>query len=432
MVIRMTKIFELLKHLAPEGVLKRSLWEVTIWDKKFNGVEKTKQKTNIEFRHVSAELLKTMSNVGQVKLLSTGNFEGWTTEEIAGNYLNNSEVISIPSGGTANIKYYSGKFVDSGNILAVSSDKNSFSLKYVYYWLLNNNSIIQNYFRGSGVKHPDMKGILELMIPIPPLEIQNEIVRILDNFSKLEAKLEAELEAELEARTQQYEYYRNKLLDFSNGFVGVPKIDKMIKEFCPEGVNRFIISDVFEFRNGYTPSKAKSEYWDNGTIPWFRMEDIRKNGSILNDSIQKVTILAVKNKPFPKNSIIVGTTATIGVHALITVDSLANQQFTYLMLKKEFNSRVSIKYFYYYMYIIDLWLQNSVTKNGFALVNTNNFKKIEIPLPPLEIQNEIVKILDSFSELVTSISEGLPAEIKARKQQYEYYRNKLLNFEEQQ
>ena len=201
------------------------------------------------------------------------------------------------------------------------------------------------------------------------------------------------------------------------------KIDKLIAELCPNGVNFFIISDVFEFRNGYTPSKAKSEYWENGSIPWFRMEDIRKNGSILNDSIQKVTTLALKNKPFPKNSIIVGTTATIGVHALITVNSIANQQFTYLVLKKEFYNIVNIKYFYYYMYLIDTWLKNSITKNGFATVNNNNFKKIKIPIPPMEIQDDLVKILDSFSELEAE----LEAELEVRTQQYEHYLRKMFD-----
>lgn len=73
-------------------------------------------------------------------------------------------------------------------------------------------------------------------------------------------------------------------------------------------------------------------------------------------------------------------------------------------------------------------VKKSVTKCGFAIVNTKNFKKLEIPIPPLEVQNEIVRILDNFSEYVTSISQGLPAEITARRKQYEYYRNKLLTF----
>lgn len=102
------------------------------------------------------------------------------------------------------------------------------------------------------------------------------------------------------------------------------------------GINWKMLSEVFDIKNGYTPSKANKEFWKNGTIPWFRMEDIRENGRILNDSIQHITPQAVKGgKLFPANSIIVATTATIGEHALITVDSLANQRFTFLSKKSE-------------------------------------------------------------------------------------------------
>lgn len=87
------------------------------------------------------------------------------------------------------------------------------------------------------------------------------------------------------------------------------------------------LSDVFDIKNGYTPSKNVPEYWDNGTIPWFRMEDIRLKGGILSDSIQHISPEAVKSSGlFPANTIIVATTATIGEHALVIVDSLANQQ----------------------------------------------------------------------------------------------------------
>lgn len=89
------------------------------------------------------------------------------------------------------------------------------------------------------------------------------------------------------------------------------------------------MSEIFEMKNGYTPSKAVTEYWENGIIPWFRMEDIRKNGRILSDSILHITPQAVKGgKLFHANSIILATTATIGEHALIIADSLANQRFT--------------------------------------------------------------------------------------------------------
>ena len=93
------------------------------------------------------------------------------------------------------------------------------------------------------------------------------------------------------------------------------------------------ISEIFHLRNGYTPSKSKNEYWQEGTIPWFRMDDIRQNGQILDDSLQKISESAVKGeKLFPANSILIATSATIGEHALVTVPHLANQRFINLSL----------------------------------------------------------------------------------------------------
>src|SRR5699024_5452817 len=105
------------------------------------------------------------------------------------------------------------------------------------------------------------------------------------------------------------------------------------------------IDEIFHTKNGYTPSKRKKEFWTNGTIPWYRMEDIRENGQILSDALQKVSESAVKGgKLFPANSIIVATSATIGIHALITEPFLCNQRFTCLSLKKEFVDKFEIKF----------------------------------------------------------------------------------------
>lgn len=187
------------------------------------------------------------------------------------------------------------------------------------------------------------------------------------------------------------------------------------------------MSEVFEIKNGYTPSKSKPEYWTNGTIPWFRMEDIRTNGRILEDSIQHITPEAVKGgRLFPANSIILATTATIGEHALIIADSLANQQFTNLSIRKSLVGELDMRFFFYYMFIVDEWCKNNTNTSGFESVDMVKFKKLQIPIPPMEEQQRIVAILDKFETLVNDISEGLPAEIAARRQQYEYYRDKLL------
>ena len=103
------------------------------------------------------------------------------------------------------------------------------------------------------------------------------------------------------------------------------------------GVEWRAVNEVFHLRNGYTPSKSNPEYWENGNIPWFRMEDLRSKGGILNTSIQTVHESGIKGSLFPANSIIMATTATIGEHALVTVDYMSNQRFTNFTLKEGFS-----------------------------------------------------------------------------------------------
>ncbi|GAA7471869.1 hypothetical protein MMM100_09700 [Helicobacter pylori] len=203
------------------------------------------------------------------------------------------------------------------------------------------------------------------------------------------------------------------------------KIERLLQTLAPKGVEFKTLEEVFEIKNGYTPSKKNPEFWEKGTIPWFRMEDIRENGRILKDSIQHITPKALKGKKlFPKNSIIISTTATIGEHALLIVDSLANQQFTFLSKKANYNLALDMKFFFYQCFLLGEWCKNNTNVSGFASVDMTAFKKYKFPIPPLEVQQEIVKILDAFTELNTELN----TELKARKKQYEYYREKLLTF----
>lgn len=204
------------------------------------------------------------------------------------------------------------------------------------------------------------------------------------------------------------------------------RLEELIQQLCPNGVEFKPLEEVFELKNGYTPSKAVPEYWVNGTIPWFRMEDIRQNGRILSDSIQHITPEAVKGgRFFPANSIILATTATIGEHALIIADSLANQQFTNLKIRKSLSNKMDMKFFFYYMFIIDEWCKKNVHNGGFASVDMDKLKKLEIPLPPIPVQEEIVRILDTFTESTNNLKE----QIQTRRKQYEYYRDQLLSLE---
>ena len=249
------------------------------------------------------------------------------------------------------------------------------------------------------------KRFATIEIPIPPLSVQSRIVEILDKFTSLEA--------ELDCRKRQYIYYRERLLDFSQN----------------KNIQWKKLGEVFITRNGYTPSKSNPEYWEGGTIPWYRMEDIRENGRILSDALQHITPKGVKgNRLFKADSIILATSATIGEHALITTKALANQRFTNFEIKEDFKEKLLPKFVFYYFYVIDDWCKNHIYIGNFPSVDVEQVKKMDFPLPPLSVQQRIVEILDKFDTLTNSISEGLPLEIQLRRQQYEYYREQLLAF----
>lgn len=429
----MSKLQELINKLCPNGVEFKPIWSLTTWDKKFKGVDRKMQPNVISYPYVLANIFDEIEDSsGDVKLLTTGigGAERWTTEEKAGANLCEGEIIAIPWGGTPNVKYYNGKFVTADNRIATSNDTTVLHNKFLYYWLNNNIDLISKTYRGAGIQHPSMLDVLNIMIPIPPIEIQEEIVRILDSFSDYAA----ELQAELQARKQQYEYYRNLLLTFNPSAYGCGTDDEQKDGVTIWGGHNYKIQwkklgEIFEMRNGYTPSKNKPEFWEGGTIPWFRMDDIRENGRILSDSIQHITPSAIKGKGlFEANSFILATTATIGEHALIIADSLANQQFTNLKVRKSLSNLLVTKFIYYYMFIVDDFCKRNTNVSGFASVDMDKLKRMPFPIPPLELQEKIVAILDRFETLVNDLTNGLPAEIAAVKDQYEYYRNKLLTF----
>lgn len=203
------------------------------------------------------------------------------------------------------------------------------------------------------------------------------------------------------------------------------RIDDLIAEHCPSGVEFLEIQDLFTLKGGYTPSKSDDSAWSDGTVPWFRMEDIRDNGRVLSDSIQHISESAIKGgRLFPANSILVATSATIGEHALITVPHLSNQRFTSLALKAAHTDHFDIKFLFYYCFVLDEWCKNNTTTSSFSTVDMAGFREFRFPQPPLEVQREIVRVLDRFTELEAE----LEAELRARRRQYAYYRDSLLTF----
>ena len=405
----MSKLQELINKLCP------------------NGVEFKKLKELAEIGTGSSDKKDANMNGKYPFFVRSKNIEKHNAFEF------DEEAIIIPGeGGIGDIFHYiKGKYALHQRVYRIHFTCDSINVKFTYYYLFAHfKSFIMKKAVSATVTSIRKPMIEDFFLPIPPIEVQEEIVRILDSFSDYAA----ELQAELQARKQQYEYYRNLLLTFNPSAYGCGTDDEQKDGVTTWGGHNYKIQwkklgDVFEMRNGYTPSKNNPKFWVGGTIPWFRMDDIRENGRILSDSIQHITPSAIKGKGlFEANSFILATTATIGEHALIIADSLANQQFTNLKVRKSLSNLLVTKFIYYYMFIVDDFCKKNTNVSGFASVDMDKLKRMPFPIPPLELQEKIVAILDRFETLVNDLTNGLPAEIAAVKDQYEYYRNKLLTF----
>ena len=398
----MSKLEELIEQYCPDGVEYYKIKDVY---KRIKGTPIT-----------AGKMKEIATPDGSVRIFAGGKTVIDANEkDIPKANITRVPAVLIQSRGVIDAVYYDKPFTFKNEMWAYTTF-NQKSVKYLYYILKSNIQTFRDAASGMGALPQISLGVTEeFEIPVPPLPVQEEIVRILDAFTELQA----ELQAELQKRKQQYNYYLDNLLNFKNINRGGYQAE----------VRWMKMSEVFEIRNGYTPSKAKKEFWEGGTIPWFRMEDIRQNGRILSDSILHITPKGVKGKGlFKANSFILATTATIGEHALIIADSLANQQFTNLSIRKSLENELSVKYVYYYFFVIDEWCKANTNVSNFASVDMSKFYNLLIPIPSIAEQQRIVAILDRFDTLTTDLTQGLPAEIEKRRQQYEYYRDKLLTF----
>lgn len=174
----------------------------------------------------------------------------------------------------------------------------------------------------------------------------------------------------------------------------------------PAQWNNLRLRFVCEFRNGYTPSKANPEFWVDGTIPWYRMEDIRDSGRKLNEAKQYVTKDAIKGGGlFEAGSFILATTATIGEHAVLIVDSLANQRFTNLKIRKSLSGSLLRDYFFYYLFVIDDYCKATTKTSTFPAVSMELLKNSHVVFPLVQEQQAIVDYLDKkCSEIDNVIS----------------------------
>lgn len=322
------------------------------------------------------------------------------------NRLENTVMVINVGASAGSVGFSNQKFWSSDGCFCISHNK-FINNKYLYFFLLGKEHYLRSQVRYAGIPTLDSSAIEKIRIPIPPLSEQNRIVGILDTFTE---SIE-NLKKQITERKKQFEHYRDQLLDLE----GKP------------GVEMYPLKALFNTRNGYTPSTKNKSFWTDGIIPWFRMEDIREKGRILSDSFLHITKSAVKGKGlFKANSILLATSATIGEHALITVDHLSNQRFTNFLPNEEYSDSINMKFVYYYMFKIDEWCKQHTHQGGFASVDMDGLYKQLFPLPTLEEQSRIVSILDTFEASITN----LEAQLSLRQKQYEYYRNMLLTFDE--
>ncbi len=267
----------------------------------------------------------------------------------------------------------------------------------------------------------NQRDFIKIQVPVPPLEVQREIVCILDSFTELTAKITVELTAEFTARKKQYEFYRDALLTFSN------ESNELIQKLCPNGVEYKTIQEVcVNICSGGTPKTSISEYY-GGDIPWVRTQEVDWN--YIYDTDVKITEEGLANssaKWIPANCIIVamyGATA-----AKVTINKIpvtTNQACCNLEINENI---VLIRYVYHFL-CNEYENLKGMGQGSQSNINAQMIKNYRLPVPPLEVQREIVRILDSFTLLTADLNTGLPAEIEARQKQYEYYRDRLLNFE---
>ncbi|GAA7968975.1 restriction endonuclease subunit S [Helicobacter pylori] len=402
----MHKIERLLQTLAPKGVEFRKLGEVI-------NILKGKQ--------LNKELLL---DYGEYPVMNGGiHASGYWNE-----YNTDYPKIIISQGGASAgyVNYMTSKFWAGAHCYAIELNSEKLNYKFLYYFLKNSQTILMKSQFGAGIPALNKADIETLTIPIPPLEIQQEIVKILDAFTELNT----ELNTELKARKKQYEYYQNMLLDFKGinqnhkdakmSAKTYPKpLKTLLQTLAPKGVEFRKIGELFKRNKGIniTAAQMKELHSDIGKVRIFAGGATKAD--INYKDISKKDIINCE-------SVIIKSRGNIGFEYYNQPFSHKNEIWSY----SSKTNQMLVKFLYYYLsnnqdYFQKLAQSSSVKLPQLSVSDTDEY---EVPVPPLEIQQEIVKILDQFLALTTDLLAGIPAEIEARKKQYEYYREKLLAF----
>ncbi len=380
----MSRLDELIAKFCPNGVKYRELKDILII------------KNGKDYKNLTE---------GKYPVYGSGGIMTYVSS-----YVYDKPSVLIPRKGSIDKLYYVEEpFWNVDTIFYTEIDEEKVIPRYVYFCLQKEH--LEQYNTAGGVPSLTQKVLNRVKLPVPPLEVQREIVHILDSFTLLTA----ELTAELTARRKQYEFYRNKLLSQNKKYAMKP------------------LSELGEWSGGKTPSTAERKFWEDGVIPWISSKDMKV--STLEDTQNHITQKAVKEasmKVYPPNSIAIVTRSGILKHtfpvAYVPFETTVNQDIKILVVNHEILPR-------YAFHVIqgkgkDILLK---TKKQGGTVDSLDFQKVlayKVPVPPKDIQKRLVKVLDNFESICNDLNIGLPAEIKARQKQYEYYRDLLLTFAE--
>ncbi|MDE6427083.1 MAG: restriction endonuclease subunit S [Ruminococcus sp.] len=376
----MSELHRLIKDLCPDGVEYKELHEfLTIK----NGSD-----------------YKKFGN-GDIPVYGSGGIIAYIDK-----FAFNKPSVLIPRKGSVDKLYYvDTPFWNVDTIFYTDIDTTKVIPRYVYYCLLREH--LEQYNNAGGVPSLTQKVLNKVKIPVPSLEVQREIVRILDEYSEKVTALQHELKKELDLRKKQYEYYRDKLLTFGDGVQR-----KSLGEIGKVSMCKRIMKNQTNSESG---------------VPFFKIGTFGKTADsyisfeLFNEYKQKYS--------YPKKSdVLISASGTIGRTVIFDGKPAYFQDSNIVWIDND-ESIVLNKYLYYF-YQTNPW---KISEGGtIARLYNYDLTKIKIPVPPIEEQKRIVKILDKFDSLCNDLTRGIPAEINARQKQYEYYRDRLLNFKEKQ
>lgn len=407
----MSKLDELINKLCPNGVEFKKIEEVC--DNVFaGGTPRTSNQDyyggNIPWLR-SGEINFNIIDDAEIKITEKG------LNKSSAKWIKEYSVLIAMTGATVARSAVNIKRITANQSVCAMEPSEIVNYKYLYYYIESMYNNIKGMAQGA-LTSINLSIIKSISIPVPPLEVQCEIVRILDNFTLLSA----ELSAELSARQKQYDYYKQKVLD----------------DIKTNNIKHITDIALVKARVGWQ-RLTRAEYLYEGNYFLITGTDFVADGSINFDTcvyISKDRYDMDQNIQVHKDDILITKDGTLGKVAILKDEppketTLNSGVFRISVLNKQ---EVYPQYLYHYFtskYFKD-FVESVKTGSTIPHLTQQGLVTLDIPIPELNEQVKISNLLDKFDKLCNDLSEGLPAEIEARKKQYEFYRDKLLTFKE--